>query len=157
MKFGTIGAGTVALAFAREALATGHEVVLSSRRGPESLAGKVAELGHGASAATIEAAASLDYALLAGNWLARYPEFRKAMQDGRDVADADVAHALLRKAKGFTHKDVKILQLGAGPSRSNTTATSCPTPRPPCSGCATAAASNGASGSSTSTPRESKG
>ena len=48
MKFGTIGAGTVALAFAREALATGHEVVLSSRRGPESLADKVAELGHGA-------------------------------------------------------------------------------------------------------------
>jgi 8-hydroxy-5-deazaflavin:NADPH oxidoreductase len=27
MKFGTIGAGTVALAFARAALATGHEVV----------------------------------------------------------------------------------------------------------------------------------
>ena len=46
-----------------------------------------------------------------GNWLARYPEFRKAMQDGRDVADADVAHALLQKAKGFTHKDVKILQI----------------------------------------------
>ena len=42
-----------------------------------------------------------------GNWLARYPEFKKAMQDGRDVADADVAHALLHKAKGFTHKDVK--------------------------------------------------
>ena len=35
MKFGTIGTGTFALAFAREALATGHEVVLSSRRGPE--------------------------------------------------------------------------------------------------------------------------
>ena len=61
MKFGTIGAGAVALAFAREALAAGHEVVLSSRRGPESLAGKIAELGHGASAATVEAAASLDY------------------------------------------------------------------------------------------------
>ena len=68
MKFGTIGAGTVALAFAREALATGHEVVLSSRRGPESLAGKVAELGRGASAATVEAAASLDYVLLAVPW-----------------------------------------------------------------------------------------
>ena len=50
MKFGTIGAGTVALAFAREALATGHQVVLSSRRGPESLGSKVADLGHGASA-----------------------------------------------------------------------------------------------------------
>jgi hypothetical protein len=44
-----------------------------------------------------------------GKWLVRYPEFRKAMQDGRDVADADVAHVLLQKAKGFTHKDVKIL------------------------------------------------
>ena len=60
MKFGTIGAGTVALAFAREALTTGHEVVLSSRRGPESLASKVDELGRGASAAAVEAAASLD-------------------------------------------------------------------------------------------------
>jgi len=49
-----------------------------------------------------------------GNWLARYPEFRKAAQDGRDVADGDVAHALLQKAKGFTHKDVKILQIDGG-------------------------------------------
>ena len=68
MKFGTIGAGTVALAFARQALAAGHEVVLSSRGGPESLASKVAELGHGASAAAVEAAASLDYVLLAVPW-----------------------------------------------------------------------------------------
>src|ERR1700692_3629128 len=68
MKFGTIGAGTVALAFAREALAAGHEVALSSRRGPESLAGKVAELGKGASAAPAEKAASLDYVLLAVPW-----------------------------------------------------------------------------------------
>jgi 8-hydroxy-5-deazaflavin:NADPH oxidoreductase len=68
MRFGTIGAGTVALAFAREALATGHEVVLSSRRGPESLAGKVADLGQGASAGTVGDAASLDYVLLAVPW-----------------------------------------------------------------------------------------
>jgi predicted dinucleotide-binding enzyme len=68
MKFGTIGAGAVALAFAREALATGHEVVLSSRRGPESIAGKIAKLGHGASAATVAEAASLDYVLLAVPW-----------------------------------------------------------------------------------------
>jgi hypothetical protein len=33
------------------------------------------------------------------------------VQDGRDVADANVAHALLHKAKGFTHEDMKILQL----------------------------------------------
>src|ERR1700682_224479 len=68
MRIGTIGAGAVALAVAREALARGHEIVLSSRRGPGALADKVTELGRGASAATIEEAASRDYVLLAGPW-----------------------------------------------------------------------------------------
>jgi len=54
MKFGTIGAGAVALAFGREALARGHEVVLSSRRGPDALVDKVAELGRGASCGLVE-------------------------------------------------------------------------------------------------------
>jgi hypothetical protein len=45
------------------------------------------------------------------NWLARYPDFRTAVQEGRDVADADVAHSLLQKAKGFTHPDVKVLAI----------------------------------------------
>jgi 8-hydroxy-5-deazaflavin:NADPH oxidoreductase len=68
LRFGTIGAGAVALAFAREALARGHEVVLSSRRGPDALAGKVTELGRGASAASVAEAARLDYVLLAVPW-----------------------------------------------------------------------------------------
>jgi predicted dinucleotide-binding enzyme len=68
MKFGTIGAGAVALAFGREALARGHEVVFSSRRGPDALVDKVAELGRGASAASVGEAASLDYVLLAVPW-----------------------------------------------------------------------------------------
>src|SRR5881628_2806021 len=68
MKFGTIGAGAVALAFGREALARGHEVVLSSRRGPDALVDKVAELGRGASATSVEEDASLDYVLLAVPW-----------------------------------------------------------------------------------------
>src|SRR6266403_4681843 len=68
MKFGAIGAGAVALAFGREALARGHEVVVSSRRGPDALVDKVAELGRGASAASVEEAASLDYVLLAVPW-----------------------------------------------------------------------------------------
>jgi predicted dinucleotide-binding enzyme len=89
MKFGTIGAGTVALAFAREALAAGHQVVLSCRHGPESLAGKVAELGDGASAATVEKAASLDYVLLAVPW----PNIEDALRglptwNGRVLIDA---------------------------------------------------------------------
>src|SRR6266568_6197047 len=68
MKFGTIGAGAVALAFGREAVARGHEVVLSSRRGPDALVDSVAEFGRGASAASVEEAASLDYVLLAVPW-----------------------------------------------------------------------------------------
>ena len=89
MKFGTIGAGAVALAFARAALAAGHEVVLSSRRGPDSLGGKVAELGRGASAAAVEVAASLDYVLLAVPW----PNVEDALRglpawNGRVLIDA---------------------------------------------------------------------
>jgi 8-hydroxy-5-deazaflavin:NADPH oxidoreductase len=89
MKFGTIGAGSVALAFARQALATGHLVVLSSRLGPESLAAKVAELGHGAFAATVAEAASLDYVLLAVPW----PNVEDALRglppwNGRVLIDA---------------------------------------------------------------------
>ena len=89
MRFGTIGAGAVALGFAREALAAGHEIVLSSQRGPKSLADKVAELGHGASAATVEAAASLDYVLLAVPW----PNVEDALRglpawNGRVLIDA---------------------------------------------------------------------
>ena len=89
MRFGTIGAGEVALAFAREALATGHEVVLSNRHGPDSLAGKVAELGRGASAAGVQEAASLDYVLLAVPW----PNVENALKglpawNGRVLIDA---------------------------------------------------------------------
>ena len=40
-EVGTIGAGAGALAFARNALSAGHEVVLSNRHGPESLVGKI--------------------------------------------------------------------------------------------------------------------
>src|SRR5262249_36991133 len=68
MKFGTIGAGAVALAFGREALARGHEVVLSSRRGPDAPAEKVAGFGRGGSGAPVGEAASLDYVLLAVPW-----------------------------------------------------------------------------------------
>jgi hypothetical protein len=89
MRIGTIGAGVVALAVAREALARGHEIVLSSRSGPGPLVDKAAELGRGASAATVEEAASLDYVLLAVPWknveaaLGGLPDW-----DGRVLIDA---------------------------------------------------------------------
>src|SRR5258705_4366267 len=89
MKFGTIGAGPVALGFAREALKAGHQVVLSKRRGPDSLADVVAELGNGAWAATIAEAARLDYVLVAVPW----PNVEDALRglpawNGRVLIDA---------------------------------------------------------------------
>ncbi|MFB6706057.1 NAD(P)-binding domain-containing protein [Streptomyces sp. NPDC056333] len=44
MKIGTLGAGTVAQAIARHAVAHGHQVVLSNSRGPASLAGLAKDL-----------------------------------------------------------------------------------------------------------------
>ena len=41
-------------------------------------------------------------------WQRVYPEFRQAILDGREVADARVAHSLYRRAIGFDHPAVKI-------------------------------------------------
>ena len=66
------------------------------------------------------------------------------MQEGRDVADADVGQSLLQKAKGFTHTDVKVLAIASEAQEVAYNRYFPRTPRPPSSGCATAAASNGA-------------
>jgi predicted dinucleotide-binding enzyme len=50
---GLIGAGMIGSALARLAVAAGYDVVLSNARGPETLAGLVAELGAKARAATV--------------------------------------------------------------------------------------------------------
>ena len=58
---GIIGAGHIGSQVARLALASGYSVVISNSRGPETLAGLVAELGPDARAATaFEAAQSGD-------------------------------------------------------------------------------------------------
>jgi 8-hydroxy-5-deazaflavin:NADPH oxidoreductase len=54
---GLIGAGHIGSQIARLAVANGYEVVISNSRGPETLAGLVAELGPNARAATTAAAA----------------------------------------------------------------------------------------------------
>ncbi|MBJ7357758.1 NAD(P)-binding domain-containing protein [Nocardioides sp.] len=55
---GLIGSGNIGTAIARQAIAQGHEVVLSNSRGPETLTDLVAELGPQARAATAEDAAA---------------------------------------------------------------------------------------------------
>jgi len=54
---GLIGSGNIGGALAHLTVAAGHDVVLSNRRGPESLSGLVAELGPRARAATPQEAA----------------------------------------------------------------------------------------------------
>jgi 8-hydroxy-5-deazaflavin:NADPH oxidoreductase len=63
---GFIGSGKVGSNLARAAIAHGYEVVLSSSRGPDTLAGLVKNLGRKARAATpAEAAAACDFAVVA--------------------------------------------------------------------------------------------
>lgn len=58
---GFVGSGNIGSSIARAAIARGDEVVLSNSRGPETLAGLIAELGEHARAATpAEAAAAGD-------------------------------------------------------------------------------------------------
>lgn len=54
MTIGILGAGAVAQALATRLSAGGHEVMLSNRRGPASLATLTAELGPGVSAGTVD-------------------------------------------------------------------------------------------------------
>jgi len=62
---GTIGSGNIGGGVARLAVAAGYDVVLSNRRGPETLADLVAELGDTARAATpAEAAAAADIVIV---------------------------------------------------------------------------------------------
>jgi len=55
---GLIGAGHIGSQVARLAIASGHDVVLSNSRGPQTLAALVAELGPKARAATVAEAAN---------------------------------------------------------------------------------------------------
>lgn len=62
---GLIGSGHVGTAVARLAIAAGYDVVLSNSRGPDTLAGHVAQLGTHARAATLtEAAEAGDFVVL---------------------------------------------------------------------------------------------
>lgn len=41
-------------------------------------------------------------------WLTTRREFREAVHMGREIADAEIAHALYHRAKGYTHKAEKL-------------------------------------------------
>ncbi|WP_082779167.1 NADPH-dependent F420 reductase [Burkholderia sp. PAMC 28687] len=68
MDIGIIGAGQVACAFARKVIGTGHTVMISNSKGPESLASVVAQLGPNARAVSKEDAAQVPLVLLGVAW-----------------------------------------------------------------------------------------
>lgn len=84
---GVIGTGMVGLGTARRAVDAGLNVVLSNSRGPETLAGPVAELGRRARAATPAEAANAGDLVITAVPLAAYEQLPRAELAGRTVID----------------------------------------------------------------------
>jgi predicted dinucleotide-binding enzyme len=89
MTIGFIGLGHVGKALAAKSVQAGNRVILSNRRGPDSLASYVAELGPLAAAGTSAEAAQAEVVFLAVPWAA----IGQALQglpnwQGRIVVDA---------------------------------------------------------------------
>lgn len=69
MTIGIIGSGALGSAFARILAKNGIAATIANRRGPNSLAALVKELGTSIKAVTVEEAASADIVLLAVRWV----------------------------------------------------------------------------------------
>jgi predicted dinucleotide-binding enzyme len=88
MDVGIIGAGRLGQAMARTALRAGRSVLIANSRGPESLVSVVSALGEGASAGTLDEAASAGIVVIAVPW-DRVPEAVEAHDwNGQVVIDA---------------------------------------------------------------------
>jgi len=68
MQIGLLGSGQVSQQLARHAVAAGHDILLSNRRGPASLAPLVAQLGPRARAVTPGEAAAAPLVILGVRW-----------------------------------------------------------------------------------------
>jgi predicted dinucleotide-binding enzyme len=68
MIIGMLGAGHMAQTLARAWLPSGHQVWLANSRGPESLAGLIADLGDGAAAVEPDELVDADVVVLATQW-----------------------------------------------------------------------------------------
>jgi 8-hydroxy-5-deazaflavin:NADPH oxidoreductase len=89
VTIGIIGAGRVGSQVARLAIRSGHDVVISNSRGPQTLAGLVAELGPKARAATpAEAGAASDIVVVSVP-LKSYPQVPVEPLAGKIVIDTN--------------------------------------------------------------------
>jgi predicted dinucleotide-binding enzyme len=99
MKFGMIGAGTLAQAIAGHVVKAGHDVVFSNSRGPHTLGAVVAAFGPHASAGTVAEAGAADFVVLAVHWTrVRDAVGSLPAREGRIVIDATNQWASLTPA-----------------------------------------------------------
>src|SRR5260221_10412537 len=77
MTIGIIGAGGIGQAFATHVAKAGYEVILSNRRGRESLTDVVSQIGGKARGGTRDEAARADVVFVAGRW----PQLGEALFD----------------------------------------------------------------------------
>lgn len=51
-------------------------------------------------------------------WIAEIDEFSGKVKEGREIADAEIAHSLFQRAKGYSHPedDIRTLSVGGGQS-----------------------------------------
>jgi predicted dinucleotide-binding enzyme len=102
---GFIGSGMIGSAVARLAVAAGLDVVVSNSRGPETLAGLVAELGERARAATPEEAARAGDVVVATIPLKNYDRLPVAALAGKIVIDT---------MNYYPERDGRFAELDAG-------------------------------------------
>ena len=93
MRIGIIGSGNIGGTLARLLAGAGHEVVVSNSRGPESLAGLVAEIGPPATASTPAGAAEGGEVVVVAIPFFRYTALPAAQLAGRIVVDATNSYA----------------------------------------------------------------
>lgn len=89
MKIGIIGAGKIGATAAQQFLRANHEVAIANSRGPETLQSLIAELGEGAHAATIEAAAAFGEMVLLAIPLGKIYSLPTEPFRGKIVVDAN--------------------------------------------------------------------
>ncbi len=89
MRIGIIGSGNIGGTLARLLAGAGHDVVIANSRGPESLAGLVAELGDRATAATPAGAAAAGEVVIVAIPFTKYTELPATALAGRIVVDAN--------------------------------------------------------------------
>jgi predicted dinucleotide-binding enzyme len=89
MRIGIIGAGNIGGTLARLLARAGHDVVVSNSRGPEAVAGLVAEIGDKATAATAAGAAEAGEVVMVAVPFPRYRDLPAAELAGKIVVDAN--------------------------------------------------------------------